>query len=156
NKSRSAFSLLHTQQITPQLYGRLDLNKVTDARYFVDLSSRVNQVSTGVLQQLGQLSYGGRFSPRMPYSLSGQVLRFQTLQDPLAPITPPYDQLPKINFSTGRTDVAGRFDMVLPAEFVRFSHPFLVEGNRFQVNPSVSAPYLAPGYFVTPKVGMHY
>ncbi|HEX2649724.1 MAG TPA: LPS-assembly protein LptD [Burkholderiales bacterium] len=156
HRSRSAFSLLHTQQFTPQLYGRLDVNKVTDARYFVDLSSRVNQVSTGVLQQMGLLTYGGALASNVPFSVVTQVQRFQTLQDPLAPITPPYDQLPRINFSTGKTEIAGRFDLLMPAEFVRFSHPFLVEGTRLRLTPVLSAPYLAPGYFITPKVGMHY
>ena len=156
HRARSAFSLLHTQQITPQLWAKLDVNKVSDARYFVDLSSRVTQVSTGVLQQMGQLGYSGSIAREMPYSVSALVQRFQTLQDPLAPITPPYDQLPRINFSTGKTEIAGKFDLLLPAEFTRFSHPTLVEGNRFQLNPVLSAPYLAPGYFITPKVGVHY
>ena len=156
NRARSAFSLYHTQTITDNLSGVLDVNRVSDSRYFVDLSSRVTQVSTGILQQMGTLAYNGYFSPDMKYSLLGQVQRFQTLQDPLAPITPPYDRLPKLNFNTGKTDIGGKFDVLFPAEFVRFSHPTLVEGNRFQLNPVISAPYLAPGYFITPKVGVHY
>ena len=156
HRSRSAFSLLHSQNFTPQLYGRLDVSRVSDARYFVDLSSRVNQVSTGVLQQMGLLTYGGALASNVPFSVLGQFQRFQTLQDPLAPITPPYNQLPRINFNTGKAEVAGRFDLALPAEFVRFTHSSLVEGNRFQLNPVISAPYLAPGYFITPKAGLHY
>jgi len=155
-RARSAFSLFHTHQFSPALFGRLDVNKVTDARYFVDLSSRVNQVSTGVLQQQAVLGYNSRFNPAMPYSLTGQIQRFQTLQDPLAPILPPYDRLPQINFSTARTDIAGRFDASLPAEYVRFSHPSLVEGTRFSLHPTLTAPYLAPGYFVTPKLGIRH
>src|SRR6185369_8549172 len=54
--SRSAFSLLHQQQITPQLQGRIDYNSVSDSKYFVDLSSQVRQVSQGILQQMGSLS----------------------------------------------------------------------------------------------------
>jgi LPS-assembly protein len=156
NRSRSAFSLLHQHQITPQMWGRLDLNKVSDARYFVDLSSRVNQVSTGILQQAAALGYSGALMPGVGYSLLGQIQRFQTLQDPLAPITPPYARLPQVNFHTAKSDIAGRFDLVFPAEYVRFSHPTLVEGTRYRANPELAAPYLAPGYFVTPKVGAHY
>jgi len=155
-RARSAFALFHTHRFSPELFGKLDVNKVTDARYFVDLSSRVNQVSTGVLQQQALLGYSGRFTQTLPYSLTGQIQRFQTLQDPLAPILPPYDRLPQINFSTARTDIAGRFDAMLPSEYVRFSHPTLVEGTRFSLNPTLTAPYLAPGYFVTPKLGMRH
>jgi LPS-assembly protein len=39
--SRSGFSYQHQHQITPNLLGWVDLNKVTDDRYFVDLASQV-------------------------------------------------------------------------------------------------------------------
>jgi LPS-assembly protein len=154
-RSRSAFSLLHDQQITPQLRGHLDVNKVSDARYFVDLNSQVRAVSQVNLQQTGSLSYSGGFAG-LPYYVSSMVQRWQTLQDPLAPITPPYARLPQINFGTSKADIAGRLDLVVPGEYVRFSHPTLVEGNRVSFNPTLSAPFLAPGYFITPKVGMRY
>jgi len=156
NRTRSAFSLQHMHRFSPQLWARLDLNKVSDARYFVDLSSRVNQVSAGVLQQLGQVGYSGTTRQGWGYSAFGQLQRFQTLQDPLAPITPPYDRLPQLNFTVGKTDLGGRFDLIAPAEYVRFSHPSLVEGDRLRVYPTLTAPYLSPGYFVTPKIGAHY
>lgn len=153
--SRSAFSLLHQQQITPQLSGSLDLNKVSDSRYFVDLKSQVRQVSTGILQQMGALNYSGGVAG-FGYYFNTLVQRWQTLQDPLAPITPPYARLPQFNFGTAKSDIAGRFDMVMPGEFVRFSHPTLVEGTRLSFNPTLAAPFLAPGYFVTPKIGLRY
>jgi LPS-assembly protein len=82
--------------------------------------------------------------------------RWQTLQDPLAPITPPYARLPQINFSAVRSDIGGRFDAAVPGEYVRFSHPTLVEGTRISLNPTLAAPFLAPGYFFTPKIGARY
>jgi LPS-assembly protein len=153
--TRSAFSLLHEQQITPQLSGLLDLNKASDARYFVDLSSQVRHVSTGILQQTGSLNYSGGVAG-IGYYFNTLVQRWQTLQDPLAPITPPYARLPQFNFGTAKNDIAGRFDVVLPGEFVRFSHPTLVDGTRLSLKPTLAAPILAPGYFVTPKIGVHH
>lgn len=153
--SRSAVSLQHQQQITPQLSARLELNHVSDARYFVDLASRVQQVSTGILQRTGVLNYSGTLAGA-GYYLNTLVQRWQTLQDPLLPTTPPYDRLPQFNFGTTRNDVAGRFDIVLPGEYVRFSHPTLVEGSRLSLNPTIAAPILAPGYFVTPKLGLRH
>ena len=153
--SRSAFSLVHQQQITPQLTGSVDFNKVSDSRYFVDLTSRVNQVSTGILQQTAALNYSGGVAG-IPYYVNTLVQRWQTLQDPLAPISPPYARLPQINFGTTKNDIAGRFDVSVPGEYVRFSHPTLVEGTRLSFNPTVAAPFLAPGYFVTPKLGLRH
>ncbi|HEY6967282.1 MAG TPA: LPS-assembly protein LptD [Burkholderiales bacterium] len=155
NTSRTALTWQHEHQITPALSGRIDFNKVSDDRYFVDLTSNVRTVSQGVLQQMGSLSWGGGFAG-IPVGASAMLQRWQTLQDPLAPITPPYARLPQINFGATKADVAGRFDLTLPVEYVRFGHPTLVDGARVQLNPTVAAPYLAPGYFFTPKVGAHY
>ena len=153
--SRSAFTLLHQQQITPQLAGTLDLNKVSDSRYFVDLTSHVNQVSTGILQQTATLNYsGGAFG--IPYYFNTTLQRWQVLQDPLSPIVAPYARLPQLSFGATRNDIAGRFDVALPGEYVRFSHPTLVEGTRLSFNPTLTAPFLAPGYFVTPKLGLRH
>lgn len=153
--SRSAFSLLHEHRFAPNLTARVDLNQVSDSRYFVDLASNVRQVSTGILQQSGALNYSGSVAD-YGYYINTLVQRWQTLQDPLAPITPPYARLPQFNFGTSKNDIAGRFDFVLPGEFVRFSHPTLVEGNRLSFNPTLAAPILAPGYFLTPKVGVRH
>ncbi len=153
--TRSAFSLLHEHELAPGLSGRLNLNKVSDSRYFVDLTSQVQQVSTGVLQQMGFLQYSGALG-QTPYYVQGMLQRFQTLQDPLAPITAPYARLPHLNFGATRNDIAGRFDLSVPAEFVRFAHPTLVEGTRISPNPTLSMPLLSPGYFVTPKLGLHF
>ena len=152
---RSAFTLQHDQYITPALHAVVDINKVSDARYFVDLSSQVRQVSTGILPQQVNLNYGFTAAGTGFY-LNSMVQRFQTLQDPLAPIVPPYARLPQINFGMTKNDVAGRFDLALPAEYVRFTHPTLTDGTRVQFNPTVAAPFLAPGYFLTPKLGVHY
>ncbi len=153
--SRSGFSLQHDQLLMPAMRGTIDFNKVSDSRYFVDLSSQVRQVSTGILPQQASLSYGFAVAG-LGVGISTLVQRYQTLQDPLAPITPPYARLPQINFGTGKNDIAGRFDLSLPGEFVRFSHPTLTDGTRVQFNPTVTAPFLAPGYFLTPKLGLHY
>ncbi len=156
DRSRYGFTIQHQQnQILPGLSGRIDYNRVSDNRYFVDLASQVTQVSQGILQQMGSLAYGNAFAG-LPYSASLMLQRWQTLQDPLAPITPPYARMPQINFYTSKVDIGGRFDFVFPAEYVRFDHPTLVEGTRMQVNPVVSAPLLAPGYYLTPKLGAHF
>jgi LPS-assembly protein len=156
NRSRYALSIQHQQNlILPGLSGRIDYNRVSDSRYFVDLTSQVRQVSQGILQQTGSLYYGNAFAG-VPYGASLMLQRWQTLQDPLAPITPPYARMPQLNFNASKADLAGRFDLTLPAEYVRFDHPTFVRGTRVQLNPTVSAPVLAPGYFITPKLGAHF
>jgi len=152
--SRGAFSIVHDQAIVPGLVAKIDASKVSDARYFVDLSSQVRQTSTGNLQQMGSLNYSGTVAGTGFY-LNSMVQTWQTLQDPLSPTTPPYARLPQINFGTAKSDIGGLVDVVLPGEYVRFKHETLVDGTRTSLNPTASIPILAPGYFLTPKIGAH-
>ncbi|HET9735202.1 MAG TPA: LPS-assembly protein LptD [Burkholderiales bacterium] len=150
--ARSGYSWQHEQRFTPSLLARLDLNRVSDDTYFVDLYSQVRQVSTGNLQRDGYLQYNGNRGATS-YYLQGRVQRFQTLQDPANPIVAPYDRVPQLNFSVARNDIGGLLDAALPAEYVQFTHPDLVEGERATLAPAVSVPLLAPGAFVTAKAG---
>jgi LPS-assembly protein len=151
-ESRSAYSIQHQHQFTPALVGRVDLNHVSDDAYFVDLYSQVRQVSTGNLQRDGYLRYARSFGGT-GVRLQGRVQRFQTLQDPLALIVPPYHRVPQLNLAVSRNDMGGVLDAALPIEYARFSHPTLVEGERSLTEPVMSLPILGPGYFFTPKFG---
>lgn len=133
--------------------GVVDYNRVSDDRYFVDLASQVRQSSTGNLPQEAYVAYTGTAGPAW-YGTQVRVQRFQTLQDPDAQTVPPYHRLPQLNFTGTLNDIGGLVDATLPAEYVRFSHHTLVQGARTSVNPTLAAPLLAPGYFLTPKVGV--
>ncbi len=148
--NRYGMSLYHQHTFSPNFFGRLDLNKVSDSRYFVDLFSKVRQTSQASIQREGFLQYNAD-----NYWVQGRIQRFQTLQDPLAPIVSPYHRVPQVSFGTWKNGIAGFADMALPAEFARFSHATLVEGTRIMARPTFSAPFLTPGFFFTPKIGVH-
>ena len=151
-RSRTGYSVQHEQRFTPQLLGRVDMNHVSDDRYFVDLYSQVRQVSIGNLQRDGYLQYSGGIGATS-LGMQARVQRFQTLQDPLAPIVPPYHRVPQVNLSLSRNDMGGWLDAAAPVEYVRFTHATLVEGERSAFNPVLAAPLLGPGYFLTPRAG---
>jgi LPS-assembly protein len=152
---RYGVSLQHSHNFFPGLAGQVDYNRVSDDRYFVDLATQVRQVSVSNLPQDAYLTYGGAVG-RVGLGMQARVQRFQTLQDPAAPITPPYHRVPQLNFSSYVNDLGGLLDASLPAEFVHFSHPSLVEGSRLALQPTFAAPRLAPGWFITPKVGVRH
>jgi LPS-assembly protein len=154
NDSREGMSWQHAHTFVPGLTGQVDYNKVSDDRYFVDLASQVKQVSVGNLPQDANLTQSGAFGRHMPYTVQARLQRFQTLQDPLAPIVPPYHRMPHLNFSTGYNDFGGVLDAALPADYVRFTHPTLIEGSRTSTNPTIAVPLLHPGYYFLPKAGV--
>jgi LPS-assembly protein len=152
---RHGVSLQHAHRWAPNFTGMLDYNRVSDNRYFVDLASQVRQVSIGNLQQDGYVTYSGQLGSA-PYTAQARVQKFQTLQDPLAPITPPYHRAPQLTFATNVNNLGGFLDAALPAEYVRFAHETLVDGTRVSLNPTVAFPLLSPGWFLTPKAGLRH
>src|SRR5437588_1004663 len=154
--TRTGLSWQHVQTFRPGLTGNVDFNKVSDDRYFVDLASQVKQVSVGNLPQDAYVTRTGSLPAAGTYSTQVRVQKFQTLQDPLAPIVPPYHRVPQLNATASYNDLAGRFDTSLPGEYVRFVHPPMGEGSRSSFNPVLSMPRIAPGWFVTPKTGLRY
>ena len=153
--ARSGFSLQHHQVFASGLNATLDLNRVSDDRYFVDLASNVTQVSVSNLLRQGSLSYGGGIGA-WNYGVSATVQSFQTLQDPAAPVGIPYHRIPQLVFSAARNEIGGLADANIPVEYVRFTHPSQVEGSRIQLNPTIAVPFVTPGWFVIPKLGLHY
>lgn len=153
--SRWGISWQHRHAFGPKLAAQMDYNRVSDDLYFVDLASQVRQSSTGNLPQDFYLTYSDslRFGS---YTAQARVQRFQTLQDPNAPVLPPYHRLPQLNFAGTANDIGGLFDTSLPAEYVVFWHESLVRGSRMSANPTIALPVLAPGYFLTPKIGLRY
>jgi len=153
--SREGVSWQHTHNFPRNTTLQIDYNRVSDDRYFTDLATSVKQLSVGNLPQDAYLTHGGNLG-RASYSAQVRFQQFQTLQDPLAPIVPPYHRLPQINLGGNYNDLAGVFDTALPFEYVRFTHPTLVEGERSSASPTLAAPFLAPGWFVTPKAGLRH
>ncbi|MBM3366761.1 MAG: LPS-assembly protein LptD [Betaproteobacteria bacterium] len=153
NRSRSAFSMQHEHRFAPNFIGRLDYNRVSDDRYLVDFSSGVRAISARQLPREGTLTYSSGLDG-LAYTVVGRLHSFQTLQDPRAPVAVPYDRLPQVNLHATRNDIGGLVDFGATGEYVRFAHPTLVEGSRTTFSPTLTSPLLAPGYFLTPKVGV--
>jgi len=155
-RPRRGLSWQHVQTFAPGFTGNVDYNRVSDDSYFVDLASQVKQVSLRTLPQDAFVTYGASgLGLGAGSTLQARVQKWQTLQDPAAPIVPPYDRLPQINYSRGKTGI-GPFDGAFGAEVVKFKHDTLVEGVRGSVNPQLAFPSLGPGWFLTPKAGVRY
>lgn len=147
--NRSFLSVKHSQTLLPGLNGTVNLQKASDDAYFRDLSTAVAATSQTFLPREGTLTY-----TQPLWNVTGRVQNYQTLQDPLAPISPPYFRTPQIVLNASKPNTNG-FDLGLAGEYVHFGHPTLVSGQRLMLNPSIAYPmHDVYGYF-TPKVGLH-
>src|SRR5262249_12222957 len=145
--SRYGLSVLHNQDFGHGFSGLLNIQRVSDNTYYTDLSDKIAATSQSVLQQVGQLTYQGNW-----WTLTGRIQHFQTLQDPLAPIPPPYARSPQVTLLASQQNVRG-FDLDFSGEVVSFRHPTLLTGTRQLYYPWASFPVRTPLFYVTPKAG---
>ena len=86
-----------------------------------------------------------------------RVSKFQVLQDPSSPITPPYDRLPQMTVRNTRE--IGGFDWHTEADTTRFSADRLLtnqpNAQRSFLMTQISRPWIAPWGFFTPKMQLH-
>ena len=153
--SRQLFKLQHTQTLWNGWTGAIDVTKVSDDRYFTELSSSVGLTSQTYLTRQASLSRGGVWGNGGTYGFTALVQGWQTLQtDPLVPLTPPYSRLPQLTLAAQRLDTLGG-DFNFEGSYTQFDHPTLVTGKRVVAYPSLSLPLQTAAAYLTPKVGLH-
>jgi LPS-assembly protein len=148
--SRYAYALRHNQRFGERTTGYINVLGVSDDFYFTDLSNQIAATSLTNLPREAGVDYNGDW-----WNLAARVQDFQTLQDPLAPVTPPYARLPQITLTGGRPTPVG-LDVNLQGELVDFEHPYLVSARRDTLYPSISLPLRNSFLYVTPNIGYHY
>lgn len=153
NIDRYALFLKHNHTLPYGWSGALDVQKVSDDKYFTDLSTRIALTSQVLLPRQAILSRGGTWGQTGTYSFNAMAQSYQTLQaDPLAPLTPPYNRLPQLTLTAFNQNILrGDFDFI--GNYVDFSHPTLVKGKRFMAYPSLSLPLQTSYAHLTPKIG---
>lgn len=149
DESRYGYSWQHRQVFGHGFSGAFNLQGVSDDTYFTDLSDKISATSQTNLPRDGRLFYDGDW-----WNASARVQKFQTLQDPLAPVVPPYARVPQLLLSANRqTNYIA--DLGMYGEYVDFDHPTLLNGQRQILYPSLSLPLQTSFFYVTPKLGYH-
>ncbi|WP_374490321.1 LPS assembly protein LptD [Zoogloea sp.] len=151
-RSRSAGSWLHEQNFGDGWSGRVNVNGVSDPRYFTDLSNKIQLTSSTNLVREASLGYAGGGW----WSVNTLVQAHQTLQDSNGVIaTTPYKRLPQVTFNANRPELPGGLQFLMNGEFVQFSHPTQDEGRRMLAYPQLALPIQTSAFYITPKVGLH-
>lgn len=147
--NRARFGLKHGQSFGGGVSGNVNFNRVSDNAYYRDLADVVNVATQVNLLQDAALNYSSGW-----WGGSARLQRFQTLQDPLAPVAVPYARLPQLTLNAAQH--FGGANVNLMGEYVSFSHPTALNGQRMVFIPSVSYPLIStPAFYVTPKFTLH-
>jgi LPS-assembly protein len=158
--SRYGISLVHSQSLANGFAGMINYNKVSDNDYFTDLSSNVMSTSQTQLMQQGMVSYGGGGW----WNATANFQNYQTLQpDPKNPVLEQYRMLPQVTINARKPDWY-LTDSSFMGQYTSFSKPKQVingstvadpDGQRMVLYPQVALPYVTPGWYVTPKLGLN-
>ena len=153
-KDRWAAFFLHSGRLGAWSY-YTNLQKVSDDDYFRDLSTQIRTTSQILLPREAMATRAGALGGNGQWILSGFVQRWQTLQDPRAPITPPYNRWPQVTLDTFNYDVYNT-DVTFTGAYTDFRHESLLEGRRVFGYPSVALPLQTPYAYLKPTMGLHY
>lgn len=150
-RQRGTLSYHHEANPAPRWSANVDVNYVSDDRYFADLGSGLTQASATFLNRSASLRYRGD-----NWSMLTQVQDFQTIDPTLPPSSRPYARLPRIAIDARQPFGPLGLDYGASGEFDYFQRTDSVDGARLDLKPSVSLPLQGRAYFFTPKVALRY
>ena len=166
DRDRWAYNWKHATSLATPIGGiglNWNLSRVSDDNYWRDFSRMPgNSDSFGQSNQRLLNSNGRLFWSSGKHSVSLYAQKWQVLQDIDAPITPPFNRMPQLQwrYNTDAWATKG-WDVNMMAETTRFEADTR-DGRKHQDNGQrsygllqVSRPVLLSGGFVTPKVQLH-
>jgi LPS-assembly protein len=142
DQSRDYIGVRHSYAAPNGISGGINYNRVSDDNYFVDFSNTIVASSQKVLPQDAFVSYAQPF-----WNGAVRVTKNQTLQDPLAPVTKPYERVPQTTISGFIADWRGAEAGVVVDGTL--THP--ARNQPLLHRAAIAYPILAPGWFVIPR-----
>jgi LPS-assembly protein len=164
---RWAYSLQHNQRLTSNLGEggpiglNLNLNRVGDDNYWRDFPRSLTSLTSRLLRSDAVATWAGG-----PWWVQGAAYQWQSLQDPNAPFTPPYDRLPSLAVSYQQLDryllgIPG-WDVTVQTDVTRFQRSVLVSGSELKSGgdralavSEITRRWQAPGWFLQPRARLH-
>lgn len=161
-RERWSYSYQHSGRLSAQAASwgafsyNLNLNRVSDDDYWRDFPRQSKVLTQRLLPSDVILSWS-----QGAVQASFRTLQWQTLQDPLQPIVPPYDRLPQlvVRHASFWDTALGGVESVVESDFTRFSalrsRTQQTNADRLYVRGQLSRPWVGPGGYITPKVQLH-
>jgi LPS-assembly protein len=159
SSDRWGYSYLHNGSVATGLDAvgnvgvAVNLNRVSDDNYWRDFTRSSATLTQRLLPNDVTAAWGRGF-----VTATARVLQWQTLQDPTAPIVPPYDRVPQLTARYAQTNIGG-FDVSVDGDFTQFEadrvKTLQPNTQRMFTQLQVSRPWLLPAGFITPKLQLH-
>ena len=157
NRERGYFHFENYGVLSSHWGVSVNLNDVSDDRYFEDFGNTLTTVATSLLPSSAYLN--GRGSG-WSASIGGD--RYQITDPSLSDLSEPYQRLPRATFE-GEHDLAGPLRVGLDGEFVAFHKSCTREGGskvcptngqRLDLYPYLALPLEGASWFLRPELGV--
>ena len=157
DRNRWSYALEHSASVGTPIGGigvNLNIRRVSDDNYWRDLGRGTQGDTQRLLPADALFTWGGG-----DQHLMLRTLRWQTLQDPLAPIVPPYDRLPQLQWRYTPSQLGMGLDASVELDTTHFhsdrSLTLQPNAQRSYALAQISRPFLWPAGFVTPRLQLH-
>ncbi|GFO75720.1 LPS-assembly protein [Bathymodiolus platifrons methanotrophic gill symbiont] len=148
-------SFLKRTQFTDHLSMNINANYVSDSAYFSDLDG-----SLGLNNRNRYLESNGSIAYNLPWlSMSARIDNYQNIDPGASDQDVPYRRLPQLKLDMFKSFDGLPLDMKLDSEYVYFQRHFpdgRPQGQRFNIKPEISFPFVSQAGFVEPKVAMQH
>ncbi len=159
DRDRWGYSWKHRQSFDSPIGGlglSFDVNRVSDGNYWRDFTRASKLLRERLVPSTGVLSWG-----RNDHSVTLVMQQWQVQQQVDSPIVPPFDRMPQLVWRYTPYDLPGGLDFSWEADTTRFrAHNLdgsnhIWNGQRSYALAQLSRSFLAPGWFIKPKVQIH-
>lgn len=135
-------------RMAPRWSGRLDVQRVSDDNYFIDLGEELDDSAVQFLRSSAHVDGRGRF-----WTFSALADDFQVLDEDVGPAQEPYRRLPRLQLR-GDWPLGAGLGFGLESEAVYFERDVGATGGRLDLLPRVNWRLLRPGWFLEPALGV--
>ncbi len=156
-RTRWSYGIEHAANVGTPVGGigvNLNIHRVSDDNYWRDLSRTAQTNTQRLLPADALFSWGSG-----DQHLMLRTLKWQTLQDPLAPIVPPYDRLPQLQYRYTPSRLGLGLDASVELDSTRFQSDRALtlqpNATRSYAMAQLSRPFIWPAGFITPRVQLH-
>ena len=146
---RGAVDVQHLGSFASHWSAEFDYQWASDAHYFQDFGSDLEQSARAHLPQRADLIY-----TRPGFRIRGRVQDYQTLDEDLADEDLPYARLPQILATTRLPERNRQINFAGAMELVHFERDTGITGSRIDLHPSFYFPLRGPYGFLVPKAGL--
>lgn len=148
-------SFQNSTQFTNNLSMNINANYVSDSAYFSDLDG-----SLGLNNRDRYLASNANIAYRLPWvSMSARIDNYQNIDPNASDTNVPYRRLPQLKLDMFKSFDDLHLEMGVDSEYVFFQRHFpdgQPQGQRFNIKPSISFPFVSQAGFVIPKVAMQH